>query len=143
MAKANNPTTGAQSGTSQSLAEQTDELTDRLESLTDADVSVMSDEELVELRTSIKELENQVKDTRKDVVETELENRVEPGESMLGLKRVQSHSKFVAEDAETVVARAVANGIDYGQFTSVSASKLADTAPEIAEIGRNEYTYFR
>jgi hypothetical protein len=114
-----------------------------LESVDEGEIKAMSDEELVDLRSEIKELEGDVEDFRKELVESELETRVDPGERLLGLNRVKSHSKYVVDDPSTVVARATAKGIDIDTFTKIKASKLADVAPELAEIGRSEYTYFR
>jgi hypothetical protein len=49
----------------------------------------------------------------------------------------------VAEDPSTVIARAVGQGIAYDSFVSIKASKLAEVAPDLAEIGEREYTYLR
>lgn len=116
---------------------------DLLDSLESDDLAEMSDEELVEVRTHLKELEDTVESVRKEQADAELEERVEPGEKLLGLHRVQSHNKYVADDVGTVIGRAASRGIDYTEFVSIDASTLADVAPDLAEIGRAEYTYFR
>jgi hypothetical protein len=107
------------------------------------EIADMTDEELVELRNELKDLEDTVEDARKDKAEDVLEDRVAPGEKLLGLHRVESHSKYVDDDVGAVIMRAVSNGIDYTEFVDIKASKLDEVAPDIAEIGRAEYTYFR
>jgi hypothetical protein len=124
------------------LIEETAFTTELLDVVTDGDVSEFSDEDLVNLRSELKDLEDTVETVRKDLVESELDTRVAPGERLHGLNRVQSHSKYVEEDAETIVARAVSHGVNYGQFVSISASSLADVAPNLATIGESEYTYY-
>jgi hypothetical protein len=114
-----------------------------LESVDDADLSDLPDTMLVQLRGQLKELEDATEETRKKQAEQELRTRVEPGEKLLGLSRVESHNKYVIDDAASVVGRAVAEGVDYGEFVSINASKLADVAPDLAEIGESEYDYFR
>lgn len=113
-----------------------------LASMSEADLSEMSDRELVDVRTELKELEGEVEHARKDKADEVLEERVDVGERLHGLKRVESHSKYVAEDDGAVVARAVSKGIDYTEFVSVNASTVAEEYPDLAEIGRSEYTYF-
>lgn len=127
-----------------------DELTDRvaavrehLDAVDESEISEMDDLDLVELRTEVKQLENTVEEVRKETVDEEVKTRVEPGEKLYGLSHIESHGKYVEEDAATVVARAVSAGVDYGEFVDISASKLADVAPDLAEIGRYEYTYLR
>jgi hypothetical protein len=107
------------------------------------EIADMTDEELVELRNELKDLEDTVEDARKDKAEDVLEDRVAPGEKLLGLHRVESHSKYVDDDVGAVIMRAVSEGIDYTEFVDIKASKLDEVAPDIAEIGRAEYTYFR
>jgi hypothetical protein len=107
------------------------------------DVSELPDEQLVELWTELKDLADAVEDLRKDVVEPVMEQRVDPGERLLGINRIESHNKYVAEDDGAVVARAVSQGIDYTEFVSVNASTLASEHPDLAEIGEASYTYFR
>jgi hypothetical protein len=114
-----------------------------LESVDDEDLSALPDDVLVQLRNQLKALEDETEETRKKQAEEELRARVDPGEKLLGLHRVQSHNKYVVDDAASVVGRAVAEGLDYGEFVSINASKLADVAPHLAEIGESEYDYFR
>lgn len=106
-------------------------------------VEEMSDEQLVDVRVSLKELEDTVEDVRKELVEPELDERVDPGERLHGLHRVQSHRKYVAEDVGSVIGRAAALGIDFTDFVSLDASTLADEHPDLAEIGVTDYTYYR
>lgn len=120
-------------------------LADALESLEDldeADVRELEDEELVSLRTTLKELENVTEDVRKDAADSVLRDRVDVGGRLQGLKRVQSHSKYVEDDVGEVVMRAVSEGINYTEFVDLDASTLADEYPELAEIGKHEYDYF-
>jgi len=124
----------------------TDDVTavrEALDAVEPDDVADMDDLDLVELRTELKELEDSVEDVRKDVAEAELETRVEPGEKLFGLHRVESHNKYVAEDAGVVIARAALQGINWTEFVDLKASKLASEHPGLAEIGRYDYTYFR
>jgi len=72
-----------------------------------------------------------------------VKDRVNPGDSLLGLSHIKSHNKFVTEDAGKIIMRAVTEGIDYTEFISVKASKLDSIAPGIAEIKKSEYTYLR
>jgi bifunctional N-acetylglucosamine-1-phosphate-uridyltransferase/glucosamine-1-phosphate-acetyltransferase GlmU-like protein len=118
-------------------------LTERLESVESDDFSDMSDIELVEARSHLKELEEVVEDVRKQQADAELDTRVDVGEKLYGLTRVESHTKYVTDDPSTVVARAVANGMDIDSFVSIKASALADEDEEIAEIKESEYTYYR
>jgi hypothetical protein len=114
-----------------------------LDEIEQEQIEQLSDRELVEIRSQLKNLEDTVEQVRKEQADAELESRVEPGESLLGLNRIQSHSKYVQEDASTIIMRAVGQGINYTEFVDINASKLAEVAPDIAEIGRSEYTYFR
>lgn len=114
-----------------------------LESVTESDVADMSDEEIVRVRNELKELDDKTEEVRKDVVDSEIENRIEPGESLYGLSRIQSHNKYITEDDGAVVARAVSQGIDYTEFVNVNASKLSEVAPDLTEIHEAEYTYLR
>lgn len=124
------------------LADELAYLNELLASLSTDDLEDMSDRELVDVRTELKELEDEVEDARKERADEVLADRVDVGERLHGLKRVQSHSKYVAEDDGSVVARAVAQGIDYTEFVSVNASTVAEEYPDLAEIGKSEYTYF-
>jgi hypothetical protein len=125
------------------LAEHVSAMRERLDAMRESEIEAMDDVDLVELRTEIKELEDSVEDARKSVVDDELQDRIEPGESLLGLNHIESHNKGVSEDTGTIIMRAVSNGIDYTQFVSINASTLADVAPEIAEIEEYPYTYLR
>jgi len=107
------------------------------------DAVVDSDSELVELWSAIKDLEDSIESVRKDVVEPEMEHRCDVGDDICGVNRIESHRKYIAEDPATVIGRAVNRRIDYTQFVSLNASTIANEFPEIATIGRNEYTYFR
>jgi len=109
----------------------------------EVDALVDSDPELVELWSAIKDLEDSIESARKDVIEPEMEDRCDIGDDICGVNRIQSHRKYVTEDAATVIGRAVNQRIDYTQFVSLNASTIANEFPEIATIGRNEYTYFR
>lgn len=140
------PTDDAQSQTDddgRTLADELAAVRERVDELTADEVAEMEDLTLAELRTELKELEDTVETARKDVADDELTARMEPGESLYGLTLVQSHRKYVAEDDASVVMRAVREGVDYTAFTEVNASKLAEVAPDLAEIGKHEYTYLR
>jgi chromosome segregation ATPase len=138
---ATDASTDSNNDSSPDLKEQLASVREQLDDL--EDVADMDDLELVELRTEVKELEDSVEDARKDVVESELETRVEPGEKLFGLHRIESHNKFVAEDAGAVIARAALQGINWTEFVELKASKLASEHPGLAEIGQYDYTYFR
>lgn len=138
---ATDSSTDSNNDSSPSLKDELASVRERLDDL--EDVADMDDLDLVELRTEVKELEDSVEDARKDVVEAELETRVEPGEKLFGLHRIESHNKYVAEDAGAVVARAALQGINWTDFVELKASKLASEYPNLAEIGTYDYTYFR
>jgi chromosome segregation ATPase len=138
---ATDSSTDSNNDSSPSLKDELASVRERLDDL--EDVADMDDLDLVELRTEVKELEDSVEDARKDVVEAELETRVEPGEKLFGLHRIESHNKYVAEDAGAVVARAALQGINWTDFVELKASKLASEYPDLAEIGTYDYTYFR
>ena len=116
--------------------------TELLASLEDSDIESMSDEELVKVRSACKALEDISEETRKDL-DSEVKNRVNPGESLLGLSHIESHNKYVSEDAGTIIMRAVSEGIDYTEFISINASQLSDMAPDLCEVHRSEYSYVR
>lgn len=113
-----------------------------LEKVDGDDVAEMDDRELVDVRTALKNLEDEVEDARKERVEDELEGRMEPGERLHGLHLIESHNKFVAEDAGTVIGRLANAGIDYTEYVDLNASALADAEIDV-EIGQYDYTYFR
>lgn len=124
------------------LVEELAYLRDLLESVGADDIERMADDELVDVRSELKELEDAVEDTRKSGVEDELEDRVDPGERLHGLHRIESHNKYVAEDVGTVIGRLVNEGVDYTEYVDLNASALADSDLDV-QIGRYEYTYFR
>lgn len=134
-------TTTVSADSNSTIESDVSDVRDRLESLGADDVKSMNDVELVELREAVKQLEDTVESVRKDTVDAEVKDRVEPGDSLHGLKHVESHSKYVKDDVGRVVMRAVSRGIDYTDFVSLDASALADHEADLAEIGRNEYTY--
>lgn len=119
------------------------DLSEALESLESESFEDMADGRLVAIRTELKDLETQVESLRKDRADPALEERIEPGERLLGLQRVKSHNKYVDEDPQTVIMRAVGRGIDYTEFVSLDAPTLASEYPDLAEIGEAEYTYLR
>jgi hypothetical protein len=129
--------------TAATLAADVRDLRDAIDSLDESDVSDMDDVSLVELRDEIKSLEDSVSDTRSDVVDDELQERIDVGDTLLGLSHIESHNKYVAESEISVIMRAVAKGIDYTNFVDVNASTLASDHPELAEVGEAEYTYLR
>lgn len=114
-----------------------------LDELDESDVRELSDEKLVSLRTTLKELEDETEEARKSVADEEVSERIAPGESLLGLSHIQSHNKYVKEDIQKVVMRAVGKGIDYTEFVSLDASTLASDFPDLADVGEAEYTYIR
>lgn len=118
-------------------------LNSELENLDESEIEAMSDTELVRLREALKAVEDTSETVRKELADETIKGRVAPGDSLLGVSHIESHRKYVAEDAITVIMRAVSKGIDYTQFVDVSASTLASDYPELAEIGKNEYTYLR
>lgn len=126
-----------------SLTDHVASVRENLDALDTEEVAEMDDIDLVELRTEVKQLENTVEEVRKETVDEELKGRIEPGEKLYGLSHIESHGKYVEEDASTVIARAVGKGVNYGEFVDIKASKLQEIAPEIATIGRYEYTYLR
>lgn len=114
-----------------------------LETLDESDVSDAEDLHLVELRSELKDLEDIVETARKDITDGELKDRMTAGETLYGLSLIESHNKYLKDEPGAVVGRAVQKGIDYTEFVDVNASKLAEIAPEIGEIGKYEYTYLR
>ena len=114
-----------------------------LKSLDESEIEAMSDTELVRLREALKAVEDKSETVRKELADSELKGRIPAGESLLGLKHIESHRKHVAEDAVTVIMRAVAQGVDYTDFVDVDTSTLASDYPDLAEIGKYEYTYLR
>jgi hypothetical protein len=112
-------------------------------SLTSSDVAGETDDSLANLWVSLKNLEDAIEETRKEIVEPEMENRVSPGEKLSGISHIQSHRKYVETPVGVVIGRAANRGIDYTDFVSLNASAIASDYPELASIGRNEYTYFR
>ena len=114
-----------------------------LEDLDVSEVENMSDKELVRLRQALKAVEDVSENVRKEVADETIKGRVAPGESLLGISHIESHRKYAAEDAVTVIMRAVSKGIDYTQFVDVNASTLASDYPELAEVGKHEYSYLR
>jgi len=121
--------------------EEIETATEIVSSLTEADMASMSDEDLVAVRTALKDLEDESEEARSDRADEELSDRVEPGDRLHGLKRVVNHNKYVAEDAGSVIMRAVSNGVDYTDFVDLDASALAESDLDV-EIGEYEYTYF-
>ena len=118
-------------------------LNSELENLDVSEIENMSDTELVRLREALKAVEDTSEAVRKELADETIKGRVAPGESLLGVNHIESHRKYVAEDAVTVIMRAVSKGIDWTQFVDVSASTLSIEYPELAEIGKHEYTYLR
>jgi len=118
-------------------------LQSELENLDESEIEMMSDTELVRLREALKAVEDTSETVRKELADETIKGRVAPGESLLGVNHIESHRKYVAEDAVTVIMRAVSKGIDWTQFVDVSASTLSSEYPELAEIGKHEYTYLR
>lgn len=118
-------------------------LNSELENLDVSEIESMSDTELVRLREALKAVEDTSEAVRKELADETIKGRVAPGESLLGVNHIESHRKYVAEDAVTVIMRAVSKGIDWTQFVDVSASTLSSEYPELAEIGKHEYTYLR
>jgi len=118
-------------------------LQSELENLDESKIEMMSDTELVRLREALKAVEDTSETVRKELADETIKGRVAPGESLLGVNHIESHRKYVAEDAVTVIMRAVSKGIDWTQFVDVSASTLSSEYPELAEIGKHEYTYLR
>lgn len=124
------------------ITEEVEDTDDSISEYSAFDAISETDEDLAELWSAIKSLEDTVEEIRKEVIEAEMEERVDPGEDLCGISLIESHRKYVEEDVGTVIGRAANRGIDYTQFVSLKASKLSDK-PELATIGRNEYTYFR
>jgi len=118
-------------------------LNSELENLDESEIEAMSDTELVRLREALKAVEDTTETVRKELADETIKGRVAPGDSLLGVNHIESHRKYVAEDAVTVIMRAVSKGIDWTQFVDVSASTLSSEYPELAEIGKHEYSYLR
>ena len=119
------------------------EIESELTNLDESEIAAMSDTELVRLREAIKAVESTSESVRKELADSELKERVAPGESLLGISHIESHRKYLAEDGTSVVMRAVAKGINFHDFVDVNASTLAKEYPELAEIGQQEYSYLR
>lgn len=114
-----------------------------IESYDDTNASGSSDDSLTSLWSAIKSLEDAAEELRKEVLEPEMESRVAAGDRISGVQLIESHRKYVEDDAPTVIGRAVGRGINYTEFVSLDATVLASDYPDLADIGRNEYTYFR
>jgi len=132
------------------LSEILSEAESRLESLSQADCEEMSGEEIATLRTVVKGVEDTAEDARKDAVEEEMDARVDAGESLAGVTRVESHNKYVAGDEQSIIMSAVSRGINPARFTEVNATDLAELsdgddvdADFSEEVGRFTYTYYR
>ena len=119
------------------------EVESTLESLDESEVAAMSDTELVRLREAIKSVEDTSESVRKELADSEIKSRVAPGDSLLGINHIESHRKYVAESDISVIMRAVSKGINFHNFVDINASTLADEYPELAEIGKQEYSYLR
>ena len=115
---------------------------DRLEALSESQVADADDVDVTELREELKRLEDITEEARKEVVESELRDRVAIGDSICGLKRIESHNKYVNDNAGSVIARCAALGIDYTQFVDLDATALADHEADLADVGRYTYDYF-
>lgn len=126
-----------------SINQQIESVAQALENFDDSDAYVESDGNLVNLWSAIKELEDTVEEVRKEVIESEMKARVNPGDRLCGVSLIQSHRKYIEEEASTVIGRAANRGIDWTPFVSINASTLAKSHPDIATVGRNKYTYFR
>lgn len=122
----------------------------RLDSLSAGDCENLSDEQIASLRSAVKGVEDTAEDARKDAVEEEMDTRVDAGESLAGVTRVESHNKYVTGDETSVIMSAVSRGIDPSLFTEVNASDLAAVSEDedvdadfSDDIGRFTYTYYR
>jgi hypothetical protein len=107
----------------------------------------MTLDDLAALRGELKTLEEEVETCRKEIVEEQLDNEINVGDSVAGLTRVEGHNKYLY-DADETLETLEEEGIDP---LSVCEPKAADVAEALEEegigskdhIGRATYTYYR
>lgn len=117
------------------------------EEIVEADLSEASDDELAGLVATLKQLEDVAESARKKGVEDELAERVEIGETVGSVTRVQGHSKYVTDEEAAINCLREA-GADPMEAMEVKAQLLANIAEEVGLdpddfIGRSAYSYFR
>ena len=133
-------------------AERLEAVADDLEALAGDDVADADTESLARLRQAVKAVEDSAEDARKDTVESELETRVDVGDSVdVGdgstLSRVEGHRKYVPNEDGALLALEAA-GVDARDVMKVKANKVAKAAEEAGLdvsvlVGESPYTYFR
>lgn len=115
--------------------------------LTLVDFDDIPTEQLAKLEDILKELENAAEDARKNGVEEELDERVDVGDSVNGVTRVEGHSKYVT-DEDAALNQLREAGVDPTEAMDVKANRLLEAGEgaglDLDEfIGRAEYTYYR
>ena len=132
-----------QADNEQSVTELLAEVNERLEDMDQGDVAAMTDGELSELRENSRSVEKRTEEIRKDVVDSEIEDR----DGVPGFSVVESHRKFVEGDEQSIIMRAVSHGIDPSQFTTVNATQLSEVdeevEPHLGDVGKYLFTYVR
>lgn len=108
------------------------------------DAADATDETLAEYVAALKWLADAAESARKDVFESELDERVDDGEQVADLQKLSGKNTWVSDDEAAFAAVADA-GEDPMQVASVSIGDLRDVlGPEADEyIGESSYSYFR
>jgi len=132
------------------LAKATDTLENVAEDLGGLEANDVSDaesESLADLRNTLRDVEKAAENARKDAVEEELSNRVEPGEKIAGLSFIETE-KWSVPDEEAVVEMMRDAGRMPETVMEVDAGALEEVAKETEGVsteplGTYSYTYFR
>lgn len=103
-----------------------------------------STQALAEWVDSLKRLEDAAEAARKEVFETALDERVDTGESVGPLQRVEGANSYVT-DAEGAFAAVADAGEDPLSVASVKVGALRDAIGARADdyVGQSKYTFYR
>ena len=115
-----------------------------LENAEEFDPEDTDDETLAEFVAALKRLESAAEDARKDVFEEALDDRVDEGETVGDIRKMQGSNRYVTDNAAAFDAVLDA-GEDPRKVAKGSAPKLADLIGDDADelIGESSYSYFR
>jgi len=124
-----------------------DNIANDLDTLDADDVSDADSESLAELRNTLRDVEDSAEDSRKNAVEDELSNRVEPGEKIAGLSFIETE-RWSVPDEDAVVEMMRDAGRMPETVMGVDAGAVEEVATEVGGVtteplGTYSYTYFR
>jgi len=124
-----------------------DNIANDLDTLDADDVSDADSESLAELRNTLRDVEDSAEDSRKNAVEDELSNRVEPGEKIAGLSFIETE-RWSVPDEDAVVEMMRDAGRMPETVMGVDAGAVEEVATEVEGVtteplGTYSYTYFR